>query len=105
MPTPFAKLYASLLRVLPIPKRLRDWWNRQAPHRQDRYAMLAPLVAVFFFFTAIVVAVGYLRIEEMEREQEALRRTWNTRSNACACACWNGRRIWRDWRSRSRTRN
>jgi PAS domain S-box-containing protein len=74
MLTPFAKLYAGLLRILPIPKRLREWWNRQAPHRQDRYAMLAPLVAVFFFFTAIVVAVGYLRIEEMEREQEALRR-------------------------------
>jgi PAS domain S-box-containing protein len=74
MSTPFAKLYASLLRVLPIPKRLRDWWNRQAPHRQDRYAMLAPLVAVLFFFIAIVVTVGYLRVEEMEREQEALRR-------------------------------
>lgn len=72
--TPYAKIYLGLLRLMPIPKRLRDWWNQQAPHRQDRYAMLAPLVAVLFFFTAIVVAVGYLRIEEMEREQEALRR-------------------------------
>lgn len=36
--------------------------------------MLAPLVAVLFFFAAIVAAFGYLRLEEMEREQEAVRR-------------------------------
>ena len=62
------------LRDLPAIVRLRLWWRRQAPHRQDRYAMLAPLVAVLFFFAAIAVAFGYLRLEEMEREQEAVRR-------------------------------
>lgn len=62
------------LRDLPAIVRLRLWWKRQSPHRQDRYAMLAPLVAVLFFFAAIVVAFGYLRLEEMEREQEAVRR-------------------------------
>ncbi len=36
--------------------------------------MLAPLVAVLLFFAAIVAAFGYLRLEEMEREQEAVRR-------------------------------
>lgn len=62
------------LRELPAAQRLRSWWRQQSPHRQDRYAMLAPLVAVLFFFAAIVAAFGYLRLEEMEREQEAVRR-------------------------------
>lgn len=62
------------LRDLPALARLRQWWRRQSPHRQDRYAMLAPLLAVLLFFVAIVVAFGYLRLEEMEREQEAVRR-------------------------------
>ncbi len=54
-------------------KRLGFWWSRQSPLRQDRYAMLAPLIAVFLFLAAIVAAFGYLRLEEMEREQEAVR--------------------------------
>ncbi len=62
------------LRELPALVRLRQWWRQQSPHRQDRYAMLAPLVAVLLFFAAIVAAFGYLRLEEMEREQEAVRR-------------------------------
>lgn len=62
------------LRDLPALARWRQWWRRQSPYRQDRYAMLAPLVAVLMFFAAIVVAFGYLRFEEMEREQEAVRR-------------------------------
>src|SRR6218665_3592790 len=73
MSQPFARLLPSL-RELPAVQRLRQWWYQQSPHRQDRYAMLAPLVAVLFFFAAIVVAFGYLRLEEMEREQEAVRR-------------------------------
>ncbi len=36
--------------------------------------MLAPLAAVLLFFVAIVAALGYLRIEEMEREQQAVQR-------------------------------
>jgi PAS domain S-box-containing protein len=72
----FKRLQSLLppLRDLPAVVRWRQWWRRQSPHRQDRYAMLAPLVAVLFFFAAIVVAFGYLRIEEIEREQEAVRR-------------------------------
>jgi PAS domain S-box-containing protein len=36
--------------------------------------VLAPLVAVALFFVAIVAALGYLRIEERERERQALQR-------------------------------
>jgi PAS domain S-box-containing protein len=63
-----------LLRDLPALIRLREWWRRQSPHRQDRYAMLAPLAAVMLFLAAIVAAFGYLRLEETEREQETVRR-------------------------------
>ncbi len=36
--------------------------------------MLAPLAAVLLFLAAIVAAFGYLRLEEMDREQEAVKR-------------------------------
>ena len=42
--------------------------------RQDRLAALAPLAAVLLFTAAIVAAFWYLRMEESERQQEALRR-------------------------------
>jgi PAS domain S-box-containing protein len=66
--------FLAMLRQLPLGTRLRQWWRRQSPYRQDRYAMLAPLAAVLLFFAAIVAAFGYLRLEEIEREHEALRR-------------------------------
>jgi PAS domain S-box-containing protein len=53
---------------------MRRWWRRQTPVHQDRFAMLAPLAAVLLFLAAIISAFWYLRIEEMEREQEAVRR-------------------------------
>ncbi|MFZ9298109.1 MAG: PAS domain S-box protein [Hylemonella sp.] len=65
--------FASNQGNLPAVQRLRQWWRRQAPARQDRYATLAPLLAVLLFLAAIVAAFGYLRLEEMEREQEAVR--------------------------------
>jgi len=52
----------------------RRWWRRQTPVHQDRFAMLAPLAAVLLFLAAIVSAFGYLRLEEMDREQEAVKR-------------------------------
>src|SRR5215217_8627425 len=52
----------------------RRWWRRQSPVHQDRFAMLAPLAAVLLFLAAIVSAFWYLRLEEMDREQEAVRR-------------------------------
>ncbi len=59
---------------LPTVVRARRWWYRLAPHRQDRLAVLAPLAAVLLFFAAIVAALGYLRLEEMDREQQAVQR-------------------------------
>jgi len=62
---------------LPSPMDLppvERWWHRLTPHRQDRVAMLAPLAAVFLFFVAIVAALGYLRVEEIDREREAVQR-------------------------------
>ncbi len=52
----------------------RRWWRNLSPNRQDRFAALAPLAAVLLFLAAIVAAFWYLRVEEADREQEALRR-------------------------------
>jgi PAS domain S-box-containing protein len=60
-------------RATPL-KRIVNWWKRQTPQRQDRFAVLAPLAAVLLFLAAIVAAFGYLRIEEIDREQEAVKR-------------------------------
>jgi len=72
MPARLPSLLA-LLKQLPVVDRLRQWWRRQSPLRQDRYAMLAPLIAVILFLAAIVAVFAYLRLEEIDREQEALR--------------------------------
>ena len=50
------------------------WWRRLPPSRQDRVATLVPLLAVLLFLAAIVVAITYLRYEELDREQEAVTR-------------------------------
>lgn len=58
---------------VPVPW-LRRWWRQQSASRQDRFAMLAPLVAVFLFLAAIVTSFSYLRMEEEERDFEAVKR-------------------------------
>ncbi len=50
------------------------WWGKLPPSRQDRFATLAPLLSVLLFLSAIVVAITFLRYEEIEREQEAVTR-------------------------------
>ncbi len=50
------------------------WWRRLPPARQDRFATLGPMLAVFVFLAAIVVSMAYLRIDELEREQQAVTR-------------------------------
>lgn len=50
------------------------WWKQQSPNAQDRYATLGPLVSVLLFLAAIIAAFWYLRNEELEREQESVRR-------------------------------
>ncbi len=52
----------------------RSWWRRQSPPSQDRFAVLAPLAAVVLFLAAIASAFWYLRTEETQREQEAVKR-------------------------------
>nr|WP_234264716.1 MULTISPECIES: PAS domain-containing sensor histidine kinase [Hydrogenophaga] len=52
----------------------KRWWRRLPPSRQDRFATLGPLLAVLLFLSAIVVAIAYLRYEELEREREAVTR-------------------------------
>ena len=52
----------------------RRWWRRQTPVLQDAVAMLAPLAAVLLFLGVIVSAFWYLRAEEVEREQESVKR-------------------------------
>ena len=57
------------------PERLFGrWWRRQSLARQDRFATLGPLVSVLLFLAAIISAFWYLRNEEFEREQEAVKR-------------------------------
>jgi PAS domain S-box-containing protein len=73
MPLPDLMTLPNPLALRPM-GRARRWWRKLTPHRQDRVAMLAPLAAVLLFFAAIVAALGYLRVEEIDREQEAVRR-------------------------------
>ena len=71
---------AAVAQNLPPPSRtwaerlFGRWWGRQSAARQDRYATLGPLASVLLFLAAIVSAFWYLRNEEFEREQEAVRR-------------------------------
>ena len=68
---------ARIGRITPrarLERFLGRWWRKQTPARQDRFATLGPLVSVLLFLTAIISAFWYLRNEEFEREQEAVKR-------------------------------
>ncbi|MDB5870553.1 MAG: multi-sensor signal transduction histidine kinase [Polaromonas sp.] len=52
----------------------RRWWRKQSPSRQDRFITLGPLFAVVLFLAAVSAAFGYLRFEELDREQQAVTR-------------------------------
>jgi hypothetical protein len=56
------------------PAWLRTWWKKQSPSRQDRYASIAPLITVLLFLAAIIASFAYLRLEEIDREQETIKR-------------------------------
>ncbi len=58
----------------PLSKLWRNWWREQTPNRQDRFAFMAPLAAVVLFMTAMTTVFWYLRYEEIDREQEVVRR-------------------------------
>ena len=63
----------SILAIKPV-AWWRRWWKRQNPVKQDRFATLAPIASVLLFFTAIAFSFWYLRVEEIDREQEAVKR-------------------------------
>jgi len=75
-PSPSTASPKSPIRVLlkAVAIRWSSWWKKQSPSRQDRLALIAPLIAVIFFFTTIAAAFAYLRFEEVMREEETLRR-------------------------------
>jgi PAS domain S-box-containing protein len=52
----------------------RIWWRTQSPVRQDRFAMIAPIITVLLFLTVVFLTIGYLRFEEAGREREGLKR-------------------------------
>ncbi|NBO14765.1 MAG: PAS domain-containing sensor histidine kinase [Betaproteobacteria bacterium] len=54
--------------------KVATWWRRQTPSRQDRYAVLAPLVAVVLFLITMMASLTYFRLEEVDRERESVRR-------------------------------
>jgi PAS domain S-box-containing protein len=66
---------AASTAPLPTARRLfGQWWRRQSPARQDRFATLGPLLSVLLFLAAIISAFWYLRNEEIERETESVKR-------------------------------
>lgn len=64
----------SALTPATLISRWRLYWRKLSPSRQDRFATLGPLLAVVLFLAAVIAAFSYLRIEEIDREQEAVRR-------------------------------
>jgi len=52
----------------------RQWWDRLPPQRQDRLAVVGPLLSVLLFLSAIFSALIYFTHEEVNREQEAVAR-------------------------------
>jgi PAS domain S-box-containing protein len=67
----------SAAAAIPKPGTLalwRNWWGKQSPSRQDRFAMLGPLFAVMLFLAAVIASFAYLRMEEIDREQQAVTR-------------------------------
>lgn len=68
----FSESASSPMKTLLV--KWRAWWRGQTPNRQDRFAFLAPVIAVILFLTAIASSFWYLRYEELDREQEVVRR-------------------------------
>jgi PAS domain-containing protein len=64
----------ALSWLYPLQNLWRKWWRDQSPNKQDRFAFMAPLAAVVLFMAAITSAFWYLRYEELDREQEVIRR-------------------------------
>ena len=71
----FPRSHAADAVTKPISAAMwRRWWRGQSPSRQDRFIALGPLFAVILFLAAVIAAFGYLRLEEIDREQQAVTR-------------------------------
>ena len=62
------------MTIAGLPSEFRAWWRKQTPNRQDRFAMIVPIITVLLFLAVIIASFAYLRLEEIEREQEAVKR-------------------------------
>lgn len=58
----------------PAKRMFWRWWRQQSPNAQDRLATLGPLISVMLFLAVIMAAFWFLRNEEIEREQESVKR-------------------------------
>ncbi|HOV20556.1 PAS domain S-box protein [Ottowia sp.] len=60
--------------VRPLAESVGRWRERWPLLRADGWLHVAPLLAVLLFVVVILAAFSYLRLEEVRREQEALKR-------------------------------
>ncbi len=74
MPDAPSPLSAPVAEKASAKRLFGQWWRRQSPSRQDRFATLGPLLSVLLFLAAITSAFWYLRNEEAEREAESVKR-------------------------------
>ena len=74
MPTPPKRATTAAQPQAVARKLFGQWWRKQSPARQDRFATLGPLLSVLLFLAAIISAFWYLRNEEIERETESVKR-------------------------------
>jgi len=49
-----------------------NWWKRQSTSQKDRWAVFGTVTPILVFLFAVSLAIGYLRFEEYERDQESL---------------------------------
>lgn len=69
-------MFTKIIKTVsnPLANRWRSWWRSQSPSKQDRFALIGPIAAVLLFLVAITTALAYLKYDEMDREQEIVRR-------------------------------
>lgn len=65
----------TLHRHAPGPSgTLRRWWTGITGAHRERWIHFGPLLTVLLFMAVIMAAFGYLRVEEVHREREGLKR-------------------------------
>lgn len=69
-------MFSRVKKLLPLasPKRLYMWWKNISTQRQDRIIHFSTLLAVLLFVLATAVIIVYLRLQEVNAEQQALER-------------------------------